>query len=192
MPNPIHRGSWYAATAVVICSMLLLTGCPSQTTSISGGASQKQGPYVQITHTIVWDPPGSYLSTFDATQALLSLSLTNATISSTSGTANVSVKDLTTGQIIGQQSFGYVVNGNSLYAQDQTAVYNWLQQFTSYADIDVIVTADTTLQTTASGSASSTGSAQYQGTSYASTTVGWTYTDTGGTGPCQTRICPNQ
>ena len=191
MLNMSRRGHWCAATAIVLCGVLLITGC-TQTTTIQAGANQQQGPYITITHTIIWDPPGSYLASFDATQALLNLSLTNATISSTSGTVNVSVKDLTTGQIVGQQSFGYVVNGNSIYAQDPTAVYNWLQQFTGYANIDVIVGVDTTLLTTAPGSASSVGSATYQGTSYASASVGWNYIDNGGVGTCHTRICPNQ
>ena len=190
MSNTIRRGNWFVS-AVLICLILLLAWC-TQTTSIGVGVSQQQGPFITLTHKIVWDPPGSYLASFDTTQALLNIATTNATIYSTTGNVIVTVKDLTTGQNVGQQTFGYVVNGNSIYAQDPTAVHNWFQQFTGYANIEVDAAVDTTLQTINSGSASSTGSAQYQGATYGSATVGWDYTATDGGGTCQTRICPNQ
>jgi hypothetical protein len=183
----------FAATSVLACGVLMLAGCPKQTTTVSASQNSKTGTTVTVSHQIVWDPAGSDLVGFDATQALLNLSLTNATITSTSGTVILGVKDLTTGQIVGQQTFGYVVNGNSLYAQDPTAVYNWLQQFTSYASIDVIVNVDTDVDATSVGGVSSTGNAQYQGITYASATVSWTYSGgTGGGDGCTTRICPNQ
>lgn len=181
--------------AVALASMLLmLAGC-TQTTEISGTLSTQSGASVTIKHVIKWDPPGSYLTSFDATQALLNLSLANATISSTSGTVNVKVVDLTTNQVVGQQSFGYVVNGTSVYAQDPTSVYNWLQQFTGYANIDVVADLVTNALTTATGTASVTGTAQYQGSTYASSTVSWEYT--GSTdGQCQPgtsrEFCPRQ
>ena len=179
------------AGAVLAGGLFLLVGC-TQETSVSVTESQKTGPSITVTHKIMWDPPGSYLVNFDATQALLNLSLTNATITTTTGTATVSVVDLTNGQTVGQQNFGYVVVGNSLYAQDPTAVYNWLQQFTGYANIDVIVEAATVLHTTTDGDASSTGSAVYLGVPYASATLGWSYVGSGGGTGCHTRICPNQ
>ena len=183
----------YATAGILGCGVLFLCGCPKQTTTIEPSWSQKDGGAVTVKHEIVWDPPGSYLVDFDATQALLNLSLQNATISTTAGTVAVSVKDLTTGQFVGSQTFGYVVRGNSLYAQDPTAVYNWLQQFTGYASIDVITDVATDVQTTAPGSASSSGNAQYQGITYAAGTVGWVYTrPPAGGGGCHTRICPNQ
>lgn len=190
MSNTIRRSNWLVS-GVLVCCFLFLAGC-TQTTSTSAGVSQKQGPFITITHTIVWDPPGSYLAGFDTTQTLLNISTTNAAISSTTGNVTVTVKDLTTGQNAGQQTFGYVVNGNSIYAQDPTAVHNWFQQFTGYANIEVTAAVDATMQTTSAGSASSTGSAQYQGVTYGSATVGWEYTPTTGGGTCQTRICPNQ
>lgn len=118
---------------MLISTVLLSAGCPKQTTAISTTYSQKTGSSVTITHTITWDPSGSDLVGFDASQALLNLQLTDASIASVNGTATLSVKDLTTGQIVGQQNFAYVVRGTSLYAQDPNAVYNRLQQFTSYA-----------------------------------------------------------
>lgn len=188
MSNIVRR---IAAGAVLACTLLFLAGCTQETT-VSVTESQKTGPSITVTHKIIWDPPGSYLVGFDANQAFLNLSLTNAAITTTSGTATVSVKDLTTGLIVGQQNFGFVVNGNSIYAQDPTAVYNWLQQFTGYANIDVIVDVATTLNTLSEGSASSTGSAVYLGVPYASATAGWSYTGGGGGSGCHTRICPNE
>ena len=179
-----------AMVALVSACTLFLTGCPQQTTSIDVEYTQKTGGSVKITHTIKWDPPGSYLASFDATQALLNLSLNNARITSTTGIANVSVIDLTNTQTVGQQSFGYVVRGTSIYAQDPTAVYNWLQQFASYPSIDVIVGVDTDVQTNTPGEASATATAQYQGTGYAMSSVGWTYTTGGDPGQCQDRSCP--
>ena len=190
----IQRGFCILLAIALTSMQLMLVGC-TQTTEISGTLSSQSGASVTIKHTIKWDPPGSYLASFDATQALLNLSLANATISSTSGTVNVKVVDLTTNQVVGQQAFGYVVNGTSVYVQDPTAVYNWLQQFTGYASIDVVADLDTTALTTSTGTASATGTAQYQGSTYASSTVSWEYT--GSTdGQCQPgtggRFCPRE
>jgi hypothetical protein len=186
-----YRGITKGMTALLMCGLVFLVGC-TQSLSIQPSYTQKTGFGITGQYKVVWDPPGSYLASLDATQAVLNLSLSNATISSTSGTANLSVKDLTTGQIVGSEPFGYVIKGTSVYAQDPAAVYNWLQQFTGYASIDVIVDVSTDLQASSAGTASATGSAVYQGLSYASGTISWEATDTGGTGPCTTRLCPNQ
>ena len=85
-----------------------------------------------------------------------------------------------------------MINGTSLYAQDPTAVHNWLLQFTGYSDVDVDVDTTADLQTLAVGSASATANAQYQGATYASTTVSWDYNTTPPSGGCDTPICPNQ
>ena len=135
------------------------------------------------------DPPGSVVAAIDTSQALLNLAVTNATISSTSGTVTLTLTDETTNQVVGQQSFGYVVQGTSLYAQDPAAVHNWLQQFAGYAAIDVGVDVTSTLKSTGAGGA--TVSAVYQGTTYASSSVSWAGSPVGG-GGCHTRICPNQ
>ncbi|MDT8069000.1 MAG: hypothetical protein ROO76_12625 [Terriglobia bacterium] len=156
----------------VAASVLMITACPKQETKIEPGWSQKEGAKITLTHTITWDPSGSDLIGFDANQALLSLSLSGATISSPTGTATVSVKDLTNGQIVGQQNFAHVVRGTSLYAQDPTAVHNWLQQFTQYPSIDVIVVAATDVNTTGSNP-SCFSSAQYLGVIYAASSMSW-------------------
>lgn len=185
-----HKGFRYAATPVLLCGLLLLAGC-TQTLTIDSGVSQQQGGYIQVHYQVVWDPPGSYLASLDTTQALLNLSLTNASVASTSGTFTLTVTDLTTNQNVGQQSFGYVINGTSVYAQDSTGVYNWLQQFTGYSNIDVTVDVTPALQATTTTSSSVTGSAVYKGVAYGSATVGWD-ASVGGGGTCHTRICPNQ
>ncbi len=160
--------------AVPLCAVLLLTGCHVH--SVTGSSSVSRGPNgttVTVGVQVVIDPPGSDLASIDTTQALLGMSLSNATISSTTGAFQLSIKDLTTGTIVGEQSFSYLVRGNSFYAQDPTAVYNWLQQFTSYADVDILINLAPTLDTTTEGSASATSNALYEGTTYASTTVSW-------------------
>ena len=181
-----------AAAGILSCGVLILAGCPKQTTTFDGSYSQKDGGTVSVKHEIQWDPPGSYLVSFDASQALLNLSLTNATIVSTSGTVLVSVKDLTTNTIVGQNTFGYVVRGTSIYAQDPTTVYNWLQQFTGYANIDVITDVTVDMQNISSGDASSIGNAQYQGITYASGTVSWSLAVPPPPSSCDQAICPNQ
>lgn len=173
----------YSAVVVLTCAVLFICGCTQETT-ISGTISDSGGT-VTVTHHIVWDPPGSYLVNFDATQALLNLSLTNSTIATTSGTATVTVKNLSNNQTVGQNSFAYVVRGNSLYAQDPTAVYNWLQNFTSYASIDVLVDMNTPLQPLSDGVVGVTRQAQYQGTTFASSTSSLTFTSRSGGGKQQ-------
>jgi hypothetical protein len=153
-------------------------GC-AQTLSVDVGESALQGPYVQVTWAIHFSVPGSDLTSLNSNRALLNLSLANATISSTTGTVTLSVADATTGQTINQQSFGYVVSGNSLYAQDPTAAYNWLQQFANYSNVSVRVEVSPVLQTITPGSASATGNAQYQGVTYGSGTASWSYTASG-------------
>jgi hypothetical protein len=173
MSKLFRKSPSVAVVCATLSAIVALIGC-TQTTTISATVSQQSGVSATVTHVIKWDPPGSYLVNFDATKALLQLSLTNAKVASTTGSATVSVKDLTTGQIVGQQSFGYVISGTSVYAQDPSAVYNWLQQFTGYADIEVTTNLATLLQSVDSTSSSSAVStAQYQGTNYASGSVGW-------------------
>lgn len=162
------------AICVVLCGLPALAGCIG---SVGGktGVSQKQGVYVEVYAKWTWDPPGSELADFNASEALLNVSMSNAEVTSTSGTATVTVTNASNGTTLGQQSFGYVVKGSSLYAADPTAVQNWLGQFTGYSDVAVSVSAsDLSGQDTAtSGTASATTSAEYNGTTYASSTATW-------------------
>ncbi len=202
MSNLFRRISRYAAAPILAGFVLMLAGCPSQ--DVSGSVSQNTqtgATTVTVTYTIHIHPPlkqfgawlpqvtGTDLASFDPNQALVNLSLSNATIASTSGTVTVTVTDLNTGQVAGQQSFEYVVRGNSLFAQDPTAVSNWLRQFTSLTNVDVATNVSTDLSPTAAGSA--TLNAQYSGVTYTSSTVTFQRPPIGG-GGCHTRICPNQ
>ncbi|MBZ5509338.1 MAG: hypothetical protein LAO78_28095 [Acidobacteriia bacterium] len=192
MSQLFRRSLNFAAGFGALCAIISLVGC-TQTTSITVSTNTMTGTTVSATYTATWDPPGSYLVNFDASQALLNISLSNATVTANTGTVTVSVKDLTTGQIVGQQNFNYVINGTSVYAQNPSAVYNWLQQFTGYSSIDVITNLTTPLQSITDAPSSVTGSVQYQGTTYASASAGWEPSDTCGTdngGINQREICP--
>jgi hypothetical protein len=202
MSNLFHRISRYAAAPILAGCVLMLAGCPA--TDVGGSVSQNTqtgATTVTVTVTIhihaplkqfgAWLPQvtGMDLAGFDPSQALMNIALSNATIASTSGTVTVTLTDLNTGQVAGQQSFAYVVRGNSLYAQDPTAVSNWLQQFSGLANLDVATNVSTDLAPTAAGSA--TLNAQYGGVTYSSSTVNFQRPVIGG-GGCHTRICPNQ
>jgi len=189
--------------------MLLPVGCTPPDASLSGSTTvntQTGATTVTVTGTLTWKhqplqkiaflmpPPlsGADLANLDVTQAILNYSLSNATISSTTGTVTVTVTDAATGAIVGQQGFAYDVRGNGLFAHDPSAVSIWLQQFSSYANVDVTVAANTDMAAISPGTASVTTNAVYQGVTYASSSASWTRDPIGGTGGCRTRICPNQ
>jgi hypothetical protein len=162
----------------------------TQSTGVTGGWNQKQGWNVEGNYTITWDPPGSELADLNASQLSLPISMTNAELTSTSGTGTVTVTDLSTGNVVGQQSFGYTVSGSTLYVQDPTAVQNWLDQFTSYTEVEVGVAINSLAgqDTATSGTGTATGTAVYQGTTYASQYSSWNIG--GGSGkPCNPSPC---
>lgn len=160
---------------VAMCGLALVLGCNVSGPS-SGGISTT---YNFTTHTLkilpVFDPSGSDVANFDASSALLNLAMTNAVITTTSGTLTVTVTNPSTGAVLGQGSFGYVVKGSALYAQDPTAVHNWLQQFANDPSVTVSVATDNVAEqdTGASGTASVTSSAEYEGTTYATAYKAW-------------------
>jgi hypothetical protein len=135
---------------------------------------------------------GTDLSSLDPSQAILNYSLSNATIASTNGLVTITLTDHNTGAIVGQQTFQYVVNGNGLFVQDPSAVSSWLNQFTSYSNLDVTVAAATDMQATSGATAMATGNAVYRGVTYASASVSWAGAPPSGGGSCHTRFCPNQ
>jgi hypothetical protein len=106
---------------------------------------------------------------------LLDISTSNVAITSTSGSVALTVSDASTGQVLGQETFGYVVQGSSLYAQDPNALHNWLSQFGSYSDVyvDEQETGLAGQGAPTSGTASATASAEYEGTTYASADQSW-------------------
>lgn len=207
--NLFHRISRIVAVSILTVGLVLLpVGCTPPDVSVTPSASvnlQTGAPTIGVSVGFTWKhqplqkislftpPPlsGSDLASLDTTQTILTYSLSNATIASTTGTVNIAVTDNTTGALLAQQNFAYDVRGNSLLAHDPASVSSWLQQFTSYSDLDVSVTASTDMANVNPGSASATASAVYQGVSFASTTASWTRNIVGG-GGCHTRICPNQ
>lgn len=202
MFNLLSRISRFAVAPVLAGCVLMLAGCPAADVSVADSQNTQTGANtITVTVTIhihaplrqfgAWLPQvtGTDLASFDPTQALMNVALSNATIASTTGTVTVTLTDLNTNQVVGQQPFAYVVRGNSLYAQDPTAVSNWLEQFSGYSNLDVATNVSTNLAPTAAGSA--TLNAQYSGVTYASSTVTFSRPPIGG-GTCHTRICPNQ
>jgi hypothetical protein len=170
-----RRALRYSLWGVVTCGLVFVLGC-----NVQGVTSASLGISVNLsTHTIkivpVFDPAGSDVASLDPSQALINIAMTNATTTTTSGTLTVTVTNPSTGATLGQQSFGYVVNGSAIYAQNPTAVHNWLQQFATYANVTVTVATDDIPEQDigTSGTASVTASAQYQGTTYATAYKAW-------------------
>jgi hypothetical protein len=170
-----RRALRYGLWGVVTCGIAFVLGCNVQGPS-SAGVTVSVNP---VTHTIkivpVIDPTGSDVASLDPSQALINIAMTNATTTATSGTLTVTVTNPSTGATLGQQSFGYVVNGSAIYAQNPTAVHNWLQAFATYANVTVSVATDDIAEQDigTSGTASITASAQYQGTTYATAYKAW-------------------
>jgi hypothetical protein len=160
----------------MLLAVVTLPACTATvTTSVTVTQSSTGQRTVTVGVAVTISKLHSNLAGFDPTQALVNMSTSNATITSSSGTFTVTVSDASSGQVYGQQAFGYVVSGNSLYAQDPTALYNWLTQFSGYSCLDVTENLND-LQgrdTVSSGTASATASAVYQGTTYGSSTATW-------------------
>lgn len=197
------------ASAVLACALIPFVGCTQPDGELNGGLTvnpQTGVTNVQVGGKLTWHHAplqklamwmaplsGNDLASLDPSQAIFNYTLSNAQIVSTNGTVTISVTDATTGVIVGQQDFGYVVNGNGLFAQDPNAVSNWLQQFTAYSSLDVTVAATTYMEAIITGPSSATINAVYQGVTYASATGSWSgHPPIEGGGGCRTRICPNQ
>jgi hypothetical protein len=169
----------YGAAAVLAVISLVGVGCTASNVKENCGftINQTTGQVSWGCSVTVTDPPGSYLCDFNASQALMNFQLTNSTLSTSSGTFAVTVSDGTTGATLGQNSFGYTAQGSSIYPQNPTALQNWLGQFCSYSDVNIGTSTSGQMQTTSYGSGSATSSSEYQGTTYASTTGGWSWTN---------------
>ena len=182
------RNSRKLSLGLAFCGLAVVLGCNVQGPT-SAGVQISVNP---STHTIkilpTIDPPGSVVASFDTSEALVNVAMTNASITTTNGTVTITATDANSGALLGQQSFGYVVRGSALYAQDPASVHNWLQQFANYANVTVSMATDNIAEQESGTSASVTASAQYQGTTYATAYKGWA-TDTGGS-PCGNRPCP--
>lgn len=200
-----------AVGAAMACGLMLLAGCYVDGGSVSSSVSrntQTNATTVTVTGTVNikrGHPPlqqfamfmnalsGIDLAGFDPSQAVMTYTLSDATITSTGGLVTVTLTDSDTGATVSQQTFEYVVRGNGLFAQDPTAVSAWLNQFTSYTSLDMTATANTDVQVIDPGTVTVTNNVLYQGTSYSSATTSWVATvGGGGRGGCTPRICPNQ
>jgi len=175
-----------AIAVILVFTLSFLTGC---TGAASASCTPIPGPITcTVTVTIKVDPSGADVAAFDATQALVQLSSSNTTLSSTSGTVNLSVTDHSTGQLLGSSSFAYVVQSSSVYAQDPATVHAWLQQFANYADVDVNTSFNTTYTNPSSGTATVNANGLYFGTIYTSSSGSWTGYSGGGNN-CRGLIC---
>lgn len=159
---------------VAVCSLILVSfavsGCTQKSTTKTTNILKTIGAAIALAVAILQDPSGADLVAFDPSQPLVNLQLSNLTIASTSGTGTLTITDNTTGQTLGQQTFGYVVRGTSVYAQDPTAVHNWLLQFSSAADVTVGIQFTTQLNAVTQGAASATSLVEYQGVTLAAAT----------------------
>jgi hypothetical protein len=167
------------------------TGAVTNTTTVTINIKRGHPPLQQFTAAMA-SMSGTDLFSLDPSQAILSYSLSNATIASTNGLVTVTLTDDTTGVVVGQQTFQYIVNGNSLFVQDPSAVSSWLNQFSSNSNLDVGLNLDTDVQAITSGTATVTSNAVYQGVNYASGSASWAASFPSGGGGCHTRFCPNQ
>lgn len=171
------RALKYLAVGTLACGLAFTPACTSgqeQTTiaAISAGIALAD----LIIHAS--DPTsGANLASLDVGQSLINLSLSDATIHSTSGTGTVTVTDASTGSQLGQQSFNWYASGNSIYAQNPTTVHDWLQQFSGYSSVDVDVKVEPEVSETNYGTVSATDNVEYQGATYASATASWSYTN---------------
>jgi hypothetical protein len=193
----------------VASSLLLSTGCSIDggslggsvarnnttgqvTTTLTGTITFKRAPLQQLS-LWMYSLSGTQLASMDPNQAIMSYSLSNAVITSTNGSFIIALTDDTTGITVGQQTFAYVVSGNGLLVQDPAAVSSWLNQFASYSNLDVTVTANTNVQAVASGNVTVTNNGVYQGLTYTSASTSWQAVVLGGGGgTCHTPRCPVQ
>ena len=103
-------------------------------------------------------PPASELANFDAAEANRFVDLQNVSLTSTNGNVLIRISDETTGQTLGQQSFGYsVVGGNQLVFTNPAAVNSFIHSFADYQDGAgfVLVEFETEFETSLPGGDSS-------------------------------------
>lgn len=126
-------------------------------------------------------PPASALANFDASQASDNVSFNNISLSSHSGTVTITIKDQSTGNLLGQQAFNFTINStDQLKFSNPSAVTNWVRSFSNYPGyVDVGIKAGLNINPPPSGQSGSVAStAVYQGIPYSSSSI----TISGGTG----------
>jgi hypothetical protein len=138
-----------------------------------------------------WFPPASDLQNFDAHLATQNLTVQNISITSSSGTVEITIKDENDGTLLGQNSFGYQINAqNQIQFSDPTLVTNWVRSFSNYngfVEVEVRTIVDVQAPPVGqSGTVSST--SVYNGSPVASASS--TYTNEGS--GCGAGFCDEQ
>jgi hypothetical protein len=170
----VPRGLRTVTVALTVCSLLLfsgLSGCSSSTKTTASNVFKTIGAVCALVVAILADPSGADVAAFDPSQALVNLQLSNLTITSLTGSGTITVTDTATGRTLGQQTFGYVVRGTSVYAQNPTAVHNWLSQFSTAADVTVGIQVSPNVVPVTQGPVSATSIVEYDGATIAAATV---------------------
>lgn len=161
-------------TVLTVCSLLLvsgLSGCSSSAKTTASNVFKTIGAVCALIVVILADPSGADVAAFDPSQALVNLQLSNLTISSLTGTGTITVTDTASGRTLGQQAFGWVVRGTSIYAQNPTAVHNFLSQFSTAADVTVGIQVSPDVVPITQSPVSATSIVEYQGATIAAATV---------------------
>lgn len=104
-----------------------------------------------ITIVEEFGPPASELANFDAADANRYVSLQNVSLTTTSGDITITISDENTGQVLGEDTFGFdVVNGNTIEFANPYAVNSFVHSYSNYQDGDgfVLVTFSSEFETT--------------------------------------------
>jgi hypothetical protein len=116
---------------IPVLAIMLMTGC-----SFNGVLKETRliaTTIASVAAVVMLLPPASDLATFNAADAVENLQFNNTKLANTSGDVTITISDENTGTLLGQQTFGYTINGNDQLTLDNpTAVTNWVRSFSSY------------------------------------------------------------
>ncbi len=162
--------------AILMSPMFMLSGCGNWFSSINwdfwANATQKAGWGLggKVSGTI----KSEYLSQFNAADAAENFVDQNTAISGRSGNVTVTIKDASTGAILGQSAFAYTLgSGNQLVLNNPASATQWVRSFSGYGG-DVTIDAQTQISQSnppPGTTATVTGTVVYGGTEVASGTV---------------------
>jgi hypothetical protein len=163
-----------AVVAVVAVITLLISAvncsngnCSSLLPSVSGVAANFSEIVKLVT---VLDPPASSLTNFHASQASALLAPNNIKITSSGGTATVTIEDANTGTILGSDAAPFVINNGVATFSDPAQVTDWMHSFSTYSgNVNIRFGFNTGTSNPPPGqSGSLTVTAEYAGSPYAS------------------------
>lgn len=160
--------------------------------SVSGVVHVLQvvGAAITLVTTILESPPASDLATFDASQTAEDLQLTNTSLESTTGNVTITISDQNNGTLLGQETFGYTINGNDVVTfNNPSEVTNWVRSFSTYNGyVNVKYATKVKVAKPASGTSAKLSSTWlYQNAPYS--TASATFTGGSGGGGCPTHNC---